>query len=118
MPQCKPAMSSHAVPSMRLLYKSSLDKAYNDKNKFYKQSYNYMYASYMYTYTMGVLVSACVVLHFSYTCVNFYMRARKISTHVFVSAVTCVPRTWSSCYTLGTHVDRLSCGDLYCILPI
>ena len=35
------------------------------KVKFYKQSYNYMYASYMYIYVTGALVSACIALYFS-----------------------------------------------------
>ena len=42
-------------------------KTYNDKTRFYKQSYDYMYASYVYTYAMGAFSERVCSIILSYT---------------------------------------------------
>ena len=94
-------MLYYRVPSMRLLHKLGLDNTYNDKSKFYKQSYTYMYAymyaSYMYTYAMLRCCSErmCCIIRILVT--RMYTEVR-------------FPRVWTSCYMFVTHVDHLSCG--------
>ena len=113
---------------MCLLHQSGLDNTYNDKSKFYKQSYTYMYASYMYiNYVMPGVFSACVLHYilatrmckFSHACVASCMlaQASKISTLVFMSAV-CMSHMYPMRVNLhGTLVSHAwtvkVVGDLY-----